>query len=73
MRAKGLQPNEIAINSAPTGPVIDEQKINDFVDMGYPFNAARKALYYGGGNKEVLKIDFCKTKDCMKITPVAFF
>ncbi|CBY18438.1 unnamed protein product [Oikopleura dioica] len=51
MRAKGPQPGEDVFNT--DAPKVDEQKINQLVDMGYPFNAAMKALYHTNESLEL--------------------
>lgn len=51
LRAHGVQEGENVYT--PGGPEIDESKINQLVDMGYPFNSARKALYHSSGNLEM--------------------
>ena len=56
LRAKGAQPGESLIDADnKDGPAvnIDETKVNEMVDMGYPYHAARKAIYYGDGSIEV--------------------
>ena len=56
LRAKGAQPGESLIDADnKDGPAvnIDETKVNEMVDMGYPYHAPRKAIYYGDGSIEV--------------------
>ena len=67
LRAKGRQPGELEVsnqNSANQGPQIDEGKVNELVDMGYPYHAARKAVYHSGGEPNVSQRDSTGVKIC---------
>lgn len=55
LRAKGRQPGELEVSNSEGNrlPQIDEGKVNELVDMGYPYHAARKAVYHSGGEPNV--------------------
>ena len=58
LRADGVQEGEsLIVNTDEPTVNIDEAKVNELVDMGYPYHAARKAIYHGNGNPEVYCTD----------------
>jgi len=55
LRGGGAQPGENVHSSTDETqqqPQIDESKVNELVDMGYPYHAARKAVYHAKGDPQ---------------------
>lgn len=49
LRSSGLQPNEILLpdlDKPPTPPTMDEGVINQLVDMGFPVEACKRAIFF---------------------------
>lgn len=49
LRSSGLQPNEVLLpdlDKAPTPPSMDEGVLNQLIDMGFPVEACKRAIFY---------------------------